>query len=170
MDGSHHDSQRHSAEERYQTAKSEVLEMVALNPGIAHSLTRHLLDYIVQLEQDDVYAIQHTLNERLKIDQRIRNFDMKHSPAWHELKRRGWDRLSQAELLSIAQLLGKKLSIHVDREAKRRKNVLVKWFEENLSRLSPLLDCIQLVFEEVSPNDSGETGSEFNRPGPEIRV
>jgi hypothetical protein len=136
-----------SPEARYQVAKAEVLEMVAATPSTMEAVQRHLCHYLDQLGQKDTFSSQHTLNERQKIDQRVRNFDMKHCAAWRELRRRGWDRLSQTELLSIAQLLGKKLAIPVDREAKRRKSVLVKWFEENLIGLRPLLDCVELVFE-----------------------
>ena len=44
--------------------------------------------------------------------------------------------------MSIAEVLGHMLHIRVDREAKRRKEVLIKWFEENIEAIHPMLDKI----------------------------
>jgi hypothetical protein len=52
--------------------------------------------------------------------------------------------LNQTELLSIAQVLGWMLDIRVDREAKRRKEVLVKWFDEHWSAISDTVNLIRL--------------------------
>ena len=93
----------------------------------------------------DSCSIQ-TTHERLRIDDRIRNFEYEESEAWAELRKRGWDQLRQAELLSIALLLSMKLKVPIDREAKRRKNVLVKWFDENLAELRMKMDYVSLVF------------------------
>jgi hypothetical protein len=44
----------------------------------------------------------------------------------------------------IAGLVAKKLDIRLDRDARRRKIVMIKWFEENWSAVEPLLSNIVL--------------------------
>lgn len=133
---------------RYLHAKQEILNLVEKNPLVGASINRHLFHFVSSMRFIETGCIQH---ERHRIDERIRNFDYERSDAWTELKRRGWDQLSQAELLSIAQILGKKLGIELDREAKRRKSILVKWFDENLTVLRSRMGNIDLVFED--PDD-----------------
>ena len=131
---------------RYLHAKKEIMNLIEKNPTASASINRHLLHFISSMRFIETGCIQH---ERHRIDERIRNFEYERSEAWAELRRRGWDQLSQAELLSIAQLLGKKLGIELDREAKRRKSILVKWFDENLTALRSRMGNITLVFEEL---------------------
>lgn len=131
---------------RYLHAKKEILNLIDKNPAAGASINRHLLHFISSMRFIETGCIQH---ERHRIDERIRNFEYERSEAWAELRRRGWDQLSQSELLSIAQILGKKLGIELDREAKRRKSILVKWFDENLTALRSRMGNITLVFEDL---------------------
>jgi hypothetical protein len=52
--------------------------------------------------------------------------------------------LKQEELVSIAELIAKRLDIRLDRDARRRKIVMVKWFDENWTAVEPLLSAIVL--------------------------
>lgn len=136
------------ADRRYLSSKCALLDLIRTNHAAASAISHHLNRFLLSMCHEQPYSVIATTNERQKIDERIRNFDYEKSNAWMELARRGWDQLSQAELLSIAQIFGKKFTIPIDREAKRRKSVLVKWFEENLNALRPHLDNIELVFED----------------------
>jgi hypothetical protein len=133
------------ADRRYLSSRAELLDLVRSNPAASGAISHHLNRFLLALNDEQPYSLIQTRNERTKIDERIRTFDYTRSPAWRELSLRGWDQLSQSELLSVAQVLEKKLAIPLDREAKRRKNLLVKWFEENLADLRPVLDNIELV-------------------------
>jgi hypothetical protein len=66
------------------------------------------------------------------------------SRAWCCLSLVYGPRLRQDELVSIASILAAQLNLKLDRDARRRKNVMVKWFEENWMRIEPLLGQIVL--------------------------
>jgi hypothetical protein len=47
--------------------------------------------------------------------------------------------LNGQDLLSLAKVCSSYLDLYLDREACRRKVVLFKWFDENLSQIAPFL-------------------------------
>ena len=53
-------------------------------------------------------------------------------------------RLTCPELLSVAQIISRKTSLQLNRECKRRKIVLLKWFDENWDRISPIIANLKL--------------------------
>jgi hypothetical protein len=139
---------------RYCEGKAHVFHLLQESAGLLPQVHSHLDRFVRELRQEEIGCSVQTTQERYKIDQRIANFAYEKSTAWEEIRKRSWDRLTQAELLSIAQLLGNKLGVQIDREAKRRKRVLVKWFEEHLGDLRPLFDRINLDFEVTVPSPS----------------
>ena len=98
------------------------------------------------MKKDEYY--NPTEFERNKLTDRLSNFDYSRSPAWKIIKKKGWDNLNQRELLSIASILAEKCNITLDREAKRRKAILIKWFDENLSLLLPAIEFIRLEYDD----------------------
>lgn len=82
--------------------------------------------------------------ERERVQKRVDGFKWKRSTAWKRLTASYGPHLKHEELLSIADLVAKKLDIRLDRDARRRKIVLVKWFEENWGAVEPLLSKIVL--------------------------
>ena len=83
--------------------------------------------------------------ERVRL--RVKNFDWKKSKVWKILTQQFGEKLTHEELTSVAELLSNSLKIKLDRDAKRRKIVLVKWFEENWSYIEPVLRYIVLDYE-----------------------
>lgn len=57
-------------------------------------------------------------------------------------------RIKQNELLSIAQIISEKTSVKLDREATRRKSVLLKWFDDNWDQILPTLQFVRLDIED----------------------
>jgi hypothetical protein len=82
--------------------------------------------------------------ERERVQRRIEGFNWQKSFAWFHLCCMYGPKLKQDELLSIADILAKKLEIKLDRDARRRKAVMIKWFEENWIRIRHLLPFIVL--------------------------
>jgi hypothetical protein len=82
--------------------------------------------------------------ERTRVASRLSGFDSARSFAWREFCARFGASLNQAELLSVAQVLASEAGVKVDREAKRRKEVLIKWFDENYLAIAPILPRIRL--------------------------
>jgi hypothetical protein len=82
--------------------------------------------------------------EKDRIAGRLGGFNAKDTPVWKEITQRFGNNIKQPELLSIAQVLASSADVKLDRDAKRRKTVLVKWFEENWERIAPYLDYVVL--------------------------
>ena len=91
---------------------------------------------------DDNVGHSQTEIERRRVDKRLKGFVVKDSRAWKEICSHYGPNLNQIELLSIAEVMGHLLHIRVDREAKRRKEVLIKWFDENIDAIVPMMDRV----------------------------
>jgi hypothetical protein len=83
-------------------------------------------------------------DEGERIRRRIEGFNWQNSLAWLYLSFMYGPKLKQDKLTSIAKLCAQKLQIKLDRDAKRRKIVLLKWFTEHWCQIHPLLHLIAL--------------------------
>lgn len=82
--------------------------------------------------------------EKIRVALRLSGFDPKNSFVANEISRRFGPNIKQAELVNIAQCIADFAKINIDRDAKRRKSVLLKWFEENWQKVFPYLDYVVL--------------------------
>lgn len=82
--------------------------------------------------------------ERERVQRRVDGFNWKKSNVWKQLCCRFGPKLNQEELVSVADLLCEKLNIKLDRDARRRKSVIIKWFEEHWTQIHPILPMITL--------------------------
>ena len=83
--------------------------------------------------------------EKQRLDERMRGFTVDDSVSWRGLCYHfQTPKLNHTELISIATLVAQVANIKLDRDAKRRKSVLLKWFEENWSAIYPNLGYIAL--------------------------
>ena len=89
-----------------------------------------------------------TKEELERVRKRVGDFDWKKSKPWKILTSKFGEKLTHEELISIAELLSTSQRIKLDRDAKRRKIVLIKWFEEHWKIFEPLISYIILDFEE----------------------
>jgi hypothetical protein len=89
--------------------------------------------------------------EKHRVNERLANFSTKDNFAWKEISSRLGQKITFHELLSIARVLAAHADIWLDRDARRRKSVLIKWFDENWSDLAPYLNDV--VLEDAHPPD-----------------
>lgn len=82
--------------------------------------------------------------EKNRIAQRLQGFNPKDNQAWYQITQKFGTNIKQPELLSIAQVCSSSAGIKLDRDAKRRKSVLIKWFEENWAQIQPFLNYVVL--------------------------
>ena len=82
--------------------------------------------------------------EKNRIAQRLQGFNPKDNQAWYQITQKFGTNIKQPELLSIAQVCSSSAGIKLDRDAKRRKSVLIKWFEENWAHIQPFLNYVVL--------------------------
>ena len=78
--------------------------------------------------------------ENFMVQIRLKDFDAENNSAVKVLKNKFGEVPNQNQLYSLAKVLGEKLDIPVDREASRRKKVLIKWFDENIEKIQPFLE------------------------------
>ena len=78
--------------------------------------------------------------EHILIKQRLENFDPVNCEASRYLINKFGGLFDQKQLKKIALTLSYALNIPLDREATRRKAVMIKWFDENLDTIKPFLD------------------------------
>jgi hypothetical protein len=86
-------------------------------------------------------------SERKLIAQKLAGFDYGVSRIRRVFQEYQWDELGMTELCGIALALSHFTGIKMDREDKRRKEVLLKWFEDNLDAIEPYFDQIQLIYD-----------------------
>ena len=84
-------------------------------------------------------------DEKKRIAMRMNGFDAKDNRVWAEIARRFGPTVKQGELTNIAQVIANHAGIKLDRDAKRRKCVLLKWFDENWEKIQPFLDYVILA-------------------------
>jgi hypothetical protein len=82
--------------------------------------------------------------DRYVAQQRIAGFNPEISPACRALGGKFGSTIKD-EVLCIAEVLGAEIGIYPDRDAKRRKIVLLKWYDENWERIQPFLGRIMAV-------------------------
>ena len=83
-------------------------------------------------------------SEKRRIAMRMNGFDSKDNPVWNEISRRFGSNIKQGELTNIAKVIAESAQIKLDRDAKRRKSVLLKWFDENWAEIQPFLDYVRI--------------------------
>ena len=94
-------------------------------------------------------------DEKKRIAMRMSGFDAKDNRVWAEIARRFGANVKQGELTNIAQVIANHAGIKLDRDAKRRKCVLLKWFDENWEKITPFLDYVILASsDEETPQQS----------------
>lgn len=139
-----------------------IIKMVAAKPQVLQSvldfvdnIQPHVRNYFnkAKIEEKERAAamIYDADAERNRISERISGFDPKNNIAWRTLTDRLGSNLTQRELLSIARLVSQEANIKLDRDARRRKIVLIKWFVENWKFVEPRLSDIVL---ETDLNDT----------------
>ena len=104
-------------------------------------------------------------DEKQRIAMRMTGFDLKENHIWEELSRRFGSTIKRGELTNIAQVLADTANIKLDRDAKRRKSVLLKWFDEHWDTIYPLLDYVVLSDTE---NADGEENDSDDLPNGKI--
>lgn len=78
--------------------------------------------------------------EKYRISKRVENWIPENSSVWKNLQALFGERVQFRILLDLAQLISEDQTIQLDRDAKRRKVVLVKWFEEHWDQISPIIN------------------------------
>ncbi|MDR1366004.1 MAG: hypothetical protein LBJ03_02845 [Holosporales bacterium] len=94
---------------------------------------------------------------KLVIHHRLAGFDAESSDTWERL-RRHYGNASSRELFSIGCVIAQMAQIpSPDRNCRRSKAVLVKWFYENGGVVEPFLDSVKLIDRDNHDIDRSDT-------------
>lgn len=74
------------------------------------------------------------------VHKKLEGFEPKSSQAWQKLTERFGPKISHDEILSLAIILSENMKISLSREYKRRKIMLIKWFDENFENVWPFIE------------------------------
>ena len=85
-----------------------------------------------------------------RINERIKNFDPRHSPACRKINKKFGLGIIHEELKVVAEFLCQKLNLVLDRDAKRDNRALRKWYDENWDQIAPEIDRIELLDKEFN--------------------
>jgi hypothetical protein len=131
---------------RFELAHQRLEEIATESPDIRRSMRNQLQNLLNNLHSRTSAAPATLFQEREIIRDRTTNFDMENSRPWRYLTNRGWNGISLDELIGLAKLMAHHTRVPIDREAKRRKPVLVKWMEDNWDALLPVADRLSIDF------------------------
>lgn len=87
-----------------------------------------------------------------RVESRLSGFNYKLSAAWSKISELFTSEVKQVDLRRIAEHISNKLGICLDRDAKRRKSVLLKWFDENWAQIKDILSCYKIEGENIYYN------------------
>ena len=74
------------------------------------------------------------------VKEKLKDFEPKASRAWISLTSRYGPKINQNQLLSLAEVVSYQLNLGLFREYKRRKEMLIKWFDENYDAVWPFIE------------------------------
>lgn len=78
--------------------------------------------------------------EKAVIANKLRDFDMRTSRAYQYLIQKFGTIPSREELTSLAMIIESELNIRLDREERRRKIVLIFWYDKNFDKIKPFIE------------------------------
>lgn len=88
--------------------------------------------------------------------QRRNNFDEKKCRAYKQLEDLGLLKRNHSALLSIAQVIAAHHKLNIDRESKRRKKLLIKWYDDNFDVVFPALAELELEFTDAAEDEQDD--------------
>ena len=89
-------------------------------------------------------------NEIARVQQRVSGFDFLCSDAWSYLCRHFGNKVTQEELVSIADAIKPYARVKLDRDARRRKSVILKWYQDNWPQIQHYIKYVVLEDESTS--------------------
>lgn len=82
--------------------------------------------------------------EKERIMQKLAGFEYRSSMAWHTLMQLYGPDVKRSSLCEIAKFISRTQGLKMDRDSKRRKDVLIKWYHDNWASVFPMLPYIKI--------------------------
>ena len=75
---------------------------------------------------------------------KLHDFDIYKSEAWNFICKQFSCGITHHELLSIAQLISQQTGLRLNRDESRDNRLLIKWYSDNWTKISPLISMIHI--------------------------
>ena len=110
---------------------------------------------------------QETSTEKDRVKQKLAGFDPRESPACIFINNHFGSDIHQQTLCEFAKKIAKKRQIILDRDSKRRKTVLLKWFHDHWDVIQADFENTQLLNDKLITKDQDELSkkNELDRDG-----
>lgn len=112
------------------TTEFAIKSIQAITDYVVSHSWKHVDQISVCYQSSGSYPV---LDEVIRIGKRMEGFKKDTSDAWNQLSNLFGADVKHPFLLEIAQDIANIAEIKLDRDAKRRKSVLIKWYDENWS-------------------------------------
>jgi hypothetical protein len=130
-------------------ARDQLLAIASSHGELAQKLHVELARLLDCLRANSTGASECQQQERVMLDDLLRDFHPENSRPFLFFKENKWTDLAMPQLVSIAELFAKDANIPIDREAKRRKGVLFKWLDDHWDALLPYAQELRLEFDQI---------------------
>jgi hypothetical protein len=134
-------------DQRFQRAVTKLLNITLANTRTQDDTAKVLRGVAQQFTGQAFGASESLQKERHSLHDRLKGFDKVSSPSYRALQQRGLLDRRFPEIVSIFEVMADYTRLSMDRECKRRKEVLLRWADSNWHVLEPILPLISLEFE-----------------------
>jgi hypothetical protein len=145
-----------SVDPRLSESTAHLSRLVTAHSELSDKIRSELVSLIKCLRGACTAATEYQQQERKNLKEILTGFKMNTSAPFIYFTDRGWANLTVPELVSIAELFANEAGIPIDRESKRRKEVLFKWFSDNWDQCEPVANDLVLEW----ARDQNEQGQE----------
>ena len=101
-------------------------------------------------KQKPIFMHKPQSDDKEKVKAILGDFDPNKSEAWLTLEENFGVNVKQPPLLEIAKIIGQHVHINVNRNARRRKSVLIKWYHDNWDVIKPYIKNFRVDDETVT--------------------
>ena len=137
--------------QRYNHVRARLSQLAtSLGADEQDKLGNELNSFVRLLNGTEIAVSRQTQSERIKITEKTKDFNWKGTPAAEYFQAKGWNNLQKIELGGIIEIVVRGISqtrpIKIDREVRRRKSVMLAWFDRNFDEIKPYLDQVNLLY------------------------
>ncbi|KAI5490338.1 hypothetical protein TVAGG3_0995250 [Trichomonas vaginalis G3] len=111
-------------------------------------------------DPQNIYQSMPKSDEIYRVGQRLKGFTPKYSFAWKELTKQFGVEIKHQVLKDIAIEVASRLQIPLDRDAKRRKSVLIKWFDDNWEAIGTIITEYTVMNDQIYHNIAATQNAE----------
>ena len=120
------------------------LNFIQQTLGAQKNVCQGLSPPMMSIVQVPKYQAPQPSLEKQKLAIKLGGFDYKSSEAWRKIVELYGTDIKRTTLCDIAKYIAEKKGLKMDRDSKRRKDVLLKWYNDNWSVVYGILEKVKV--------------------------